>query len=249
MNKKITLLALAVATTLTVTSSFAAKLWETDFEKASAAAKASNRYMLLDFSGSDWCGWCMKLEKEVFSQKDFKKYAKENLVCVLLDFPKGKSLKKKLIKQNKDLSDKYRIRGYPSIIILDPTGEKILKTGYRKGGAEDYVTYLNDVISQHRKDKNIPAPTEIEKNNSKKTKKLTLHKPSLPISLAHNENRESRIWKAKNGASINASIIEEKGTSVILKKEDGSIVKIPKWNLSIADQNHIKELIETESTQ
>ncbi|MCK5529413.1 MAG: thioredoxin family protein, partial [Kiritimatiellae bacterium] len=99
MNKRTTLAALAITISFMVTASFAGKLWETDFEKASAKAKASHRYMLLDFSGSDWCGWCIKLDDEVFSKKDFKNYAKENLVCVMLDFPR-KSLKKKLAKQN-----------------------------------------------------------------------------------------------------------------------------------------------------
>ncbi|MBL7115166.1 MAG: thioredoxin family protein, partial [Kiritimatiellae bacterium] len=73
-----------------------ASLWETDFEDASATAKASNRYIMLDFSGSDWCGWCVRLDNEVFSRKAFKNYAKDNLVCVLIDFPRGKQLKKAL---------------------------------------------------------------------------------------------------------------------------------------------------------
>ena len=67
---------------------FAADGWETDFAKASAKAKAEGKHILIDFSGSDWCGWCIKLDKEVFSKKAFKSYAKENLILVLADFPR-----------------------------------------------------------------------------------------------------------------------------------------------------------------
>lgn len=70
--------------------------WETDFAKASTNSSRSNLYMLLDFSGSDWCGWCMKLDEEVFRKNDFKKFAKTNLVCVLVDFPSQKAQSKKL---------------------------------------------------------------------------------------------------------------------------------------------------------
>ena len=62
--------------------------WETNFKKALARAKAENKYVLLNFSGSDWCGWCTKLDKEVFSRQAFKDYARENLILVLLDFPR-----------------------------------------------------------------------------------------------------------------------------------------------------------------
>ena len=253
MNKRTTLALLTIVISFIVTASFAGKLWETDFEKASANAKASNRYMLLDFSGSDWCGWCVRLEEEVFSEKEFEKYAKENLICVLLDFPRGRPLKKKLAKQNEELKNKYNIRGFPSVLILSPSGEKIFKTGYKKGGPEKYVEQLDTIISMHRTKNNIPAPTAIKKNNSSSINSIkltspTIRKPTRPKKLVASNSRELRMWKARNGASIKASIIEEKGTLVILKKEDGSIVKIPKRNLSTEDQTHIKELIETESS-
>ena len=99
--------------------------WETNFKKASSVAKASGKYMLLDFSGSDWCGWCIRLEKEVFSQDAFKDFSKENLVCVLVDFPRAKEQSKELKQQNVDLAQEYDIKGYPSIIILSPDGKPV----------------------------------------------------------------------------------------------------------------------------
>lgn len=128
-----------------------AKDWETDFEKASAQAKESGRYMLLDFSGSDWCGWCIKLDKEVFSKKAFKEYAKENLVSVLLDFPRKAPQSNKLKKQNEALMQKYGIKGFPSVIVLSPAGELVGKTGYREGGPEAYVDHLKQMIEEHQK--------------------------------------------------------------------------------------------------
>ena len=101
--------------------------WETDFKKASSAARTSGKYILLGFSGSDWCGWCIKLEKEVFSQDAFKDFAKENLVCVLVDFPSAKKQTRELKQQNWNLATKYGIKGYPTIIILSPDGEPLAR--------------------------------------------------------------------------------------------------------------------------
>lgn len=122
--------------------------WSTDFEKAQARAKEEGKYMLVDFSGSDWCGWCVKLDKEVFSMNAFKNYAKENLVLVLADFPRDKSKQSaELQKQNKALAEKFGIQGFPTVYILDPNGKPIDKTGYQAGGPEAYVEYIKKAIA------------------------------------------------------------------------------------------------------
>ncbi len=127
-----------------------AKEWTTDFKNASAAAKASGKYILLDFSGSDWCGWCKRLEKEVFSQDAFKDFAEKNLVCVLIDFPQAKKQPKELKQQNKDLARKYDIKGYPTIIILSPDGKPVGKTGYLQGGPWEYARHLKKIIDEYK---------------------------------------------------------------------------------------------------
>lgn len=124
--------------------------WETDFKKASSAARASGKYIMLDFSGSDWCGWCIQLEKEVFSQDAFKDFAEKNLVCVLVDFPRKKKQTRELEQQNWNLATKYGIQGYPTIIILSPDGEPVGKTGYLQGGPVKYAQHLNDIIERHK---------------------------------------------------------------------------------------------------
>jgi len=123
---------------------------ETDFKKASSVANASGKYILLDFSGSDWCGWCIKLEKEVFSQDAFKNFARKNLVCVLVDFPRRIEQTREQKQQNWNLAAKYGIKGYPTIIILSADGELVSKTGYLQGGPEKYVQHLNKIIEMHR---------------------------------------------------------------------------------------------------
>ena len=128
-----------------------AGLWTDDYADALTRAKAENRFVLLDFTGSDWCGWCKLLDREVFSKDGFKKYAKENLVCVTLDFPRGFELKKKVVAQNEKLSNQYEILGYPTIILLDPNGKVIGRTGYQAGGAKAYVEHLEGFIEPARK--------------------------------------------------------------------------------------------------
>ncbi|MCP4264898.1 MAG: thioredoxin family protein [Candidatus Brocadiaceae bacterium] len=127
-----------------------AKEWRTDFKNAASVAKASGKYMLLDFSGSDWCGWCKRLDKEVFSQDAFNEFVEENLVCVLIDFPRAKKQPEKLKQQNKDLARKYDIKGYPTIIILSPDGKFVGKSGYLQGGPWEYARHLKKIIDEYK---------------------------------------------------------------------------------------------------
>ena len=121
--------------------------WVTDFEAAKASAKAGGKYMLVDFTGSDWCGWCIKLKGEVFSKDHFKTEAPKNFILVELDFPRAKDkMTPKLIEQNKKLSEEYAVRGYPTILLMDAEGKVFAKTGYRAGGPEKYIEYLNSLV-------------------------------------------------------------------------------------------------------
>lgn len=126
-----------------------ADLWETDYDKALKRAAEQSRYVLLDFTGSDWCRFCIMLDREVFSKKAFQQYAKENLVAVKLDFPQHKKLPAALKKQNDVLARQYRVRGYPTIILLSPSGEIAARLGYQRGGAEAYVETLREAIRRH----------------------------------------------------------------------------------------------------
>src|SRR5712671_809845 len=76
--------------------------WDDDYAKALAQAKAEKKLLLMDFTGSDWCGWCIKLDKEVFSKPEFKEYAKKSLVLVEVDFPRAKEQSETLKKANQN---------------------------------------------------------------------------------------------------------------------------------------------------
>ena len=131
---------LPILTMVFLTSFASAKEgWLDDFEKAKTQAKAENKKILLDFTGSDWCGWCKKLEAEVFSQQAWKDYAAKNLVLVELDFPRGFQLPPATKKQNDELAKKFKIQGYPTIIITSSSGTKKGELGYMPGGPEAFI--------------------------------------------------------------------------------------------------------------
>ena len=125
--------------------------WTDDFEAAKAQAEKEGKLLLVDFSGSDWCGWCMKLDSEVFAKPEFLKGVKKDFVLVMIDSPRDKTrLSEKAAKQNPELVRKYRISGYPTVLIMDAAGEVLDTTGYRNGGAKAYVKYLKDVRKSSR---------------------------------------------------------------------------------------------------
>ena len=133
--------ALAVSTS----AALAAAGWDDDYDKALAKAKTEKKMVLLDFTGSDWCGWCVKLDKEVFSKTEFKTYAKDNLVLVELDFPRGKQQAKKLKEQNEKLQKEFGIRGFPTIIVLNSEGQKVGQLGYMEGGPTAFIAKVNEL--------------------------------------------------------------------------------------------------------
>ncbi len=142
LSKLSAIIAVAVVTT---SAAFAAAGWDDNYEKALAKAKAEKKMVLLDFTGSDWCGWCMKLDKEIFSKKQFKDYAKENLVLVEIDFPQSKRQAKKLKEQNAKLQKEFGVSGYPTVWVLSPEGEKLGRLGYMEGGPEPFIAKLNEL--------------------------------------------------------------------------------------------------------
>lgn len=116
--------------------------WMTDLPKAQARAKEEKKLVMMNFTGSDWCGWCIKLDKEVFSKPEFAEYAKQNLVLVEVDFPTQKKQSAALKKANEALEKKYKVEGYPTIIVLSSEGKKVGELGYMKGGPKAFTAEL-----------------------------------------------------------------------------------------------------------
>jgi thioredoxin-related protein len=120
--------------------------WTSDFEAAKKQAAGSNKDLLIDFTGSDWCGWCIKLVDEVFKHDAFKDGVKDTFVLVEIDFPKDKTkVSDEVRAQNEKLKDLYGIEGFPTILLTDADGRPYASTGYQAGGPEKYVAHLNEL--------------------------------------------------------------------------------------------------------
>jgi thioredoxin-related protein len=118
------------------------EFWTTDAAAAEARARAENKKQFLFFTGSDWCVWCQRLDREVLTTVEFSKYAKGHLVLVKLDFPNSIPQPDEVKAQNHRLSQQYRIQGYPTIIVLDAEGKKLGELGYQPGGPGPFIKAL-----------------------------------------------------------------------------------------------------------
>jgi thioredoxin-related protein len=123
-------------------------IWKADYDAALKQAAAENKYVLVSISGLQWCGWCKALESEVFSKPEFIDYAKDNLICVLLDFDySGHATNAEFAKQHEMLLETFQVQGFPTVLILNPRGKTVVRDGYQRGGAAKYVEFIKGVIS------------------------------------------------------------------------------------------------------
>jgi protein disulfide-isomerase len=116
--------------------------WHDNVDEALKIAQKENKTVLLNFTGSDWCIWCKRLNDEVFSKDEFVKYAENNLVLVKIDFPREKEQTPETKFYNQQLAAQYKIEGYPTIVLLRKDGSELGVTGYVEGGAVNYVQHL-----------------------------------------------------------------------------------------------------------
>ena len=129
--------------------------WHTDLNKAIEISIESEKPLFMFFTGSDWCGWCIRLHKEVFFKPDFVKWAKENLVLVELDFPRRKKLEESLKQQNENLRQMFAVRGYPTGWFVVPEIEenkvnfkRLGSQGYVAGGPKNWIDGANKILSK-----------------------------------------------------------------------------------------------------
>lgn len=120
--------------------------WYTNYNEAASAAKRANKPLILFFTGSDWCGWCKKMDQEVFASPEFAQAVGNDFIFVELDFPMNKPLPAAQSQENNRLKQKFGVTGYPTIIVLDSNGNFIAETGYRPGGGKSYADYLKQLI-------------------------------------------------------------------------------------------------------
>lgn len=128
--------------------------WTDDYAKATAEAKSENKAILLDFTGSDWCGWCMKMKKETLDTPQFNTYAQKNLILMTVDFPHNKPLPPAVKQQNAMLDAKYHAEGFPTYVLVDKFGRELWRqTGYLAGGPGVFIAALGKFYT--------PAPVKV----------------------------------------------------------------------------------------
>lgn len=123
--------------------------WKTNFEEATTVSKEQSKPMALFFTGSDWCTWCHRLEDEALNTPEFAEVAADKFVFVKLDYPMKAKQSEEMIKQNKDLQQKYDIKSFPTILILTPDQREIGMTGYRPGGGAQYGKHLLSITKEY----------------------------------------------------------------------------------------------------
>lgn len=126
-----------VALAALVAPAFAAD-WMTDLSAAEAKAAQENKAVLVNFTGSDWCGFCIRLHKDVFSKPDFEAYTQDKFVLAEVDLPRRSKLTPEQLRTNQELCEKYNVEGFPTILVLTPEG-KVL------GGFSGYLPNLDEV--------------------------------------------------------------------------------------------------------
>lgn len=155
MNKKIFITLLLVFSSLSIQAQ-EELTWHTDMSKATDISIKENKPMFLFFTGSDWCGWCIRLQKEVFKTPEFIKWAKENVVLVELDFPRKNEQTDAVKMQNAQLQRQLQVNGYPTVWFVSAVktdeGKVNLtalgSTGYVAGGPEKWLEGANQIIKK-----------------------------------------------------------------------------------------------------
>jgi len=124
-----------------------------DFDQAVAIARKEGKDLFVDFTGSDWCGWCIKLDQEVFSHDEFLTAAKRSFVLVALDFPRGDEVKAQVPnpERNAELRDKYEVSDFPTCLLMTAEGDVYGQMGYQAGGPEKFVADLEAFRTKDRK--------------------------------------------------------------------------------------------------
>ncbi len=125
--------------------------WTMDYDAALKLAKEKNLPILINFTGSDWCGWCKLMDESVFAKKEWQEYAAEKLVLVTIDFPQDQSIvPQKWVARNEELSAKWGIKGYPTYVLLASDGAKeIARLGAgRDKTPESFIQEVEDALKR-----------------------------------------------------------------------------------------------------
>jgi thioredoxin-related protein len=127
---------------------FGAEAWLTDFKEAQAKAGELNRPIVALFTGSDWCPPCMRLHKEVTTKSEFLDYAAKNVVLLEVDFPMKKKQSEEQKKTNHELEEKYGVEGYPTMVVIQPSGKESGKVDFAGEDAKEFIAKLDKTVKK-----------------------------------------------------------------------------------------------------
>lgn len=196
--------------------------WQTDFAAAQATAKKDGKDLLIDFTGSDWCGWCIKLREEVFDHEEFQKKIGEHFVLVELDFPRGKEQSEELRTQNQELIARFGVEGFPTLFLTDADGMPFAQTGYQPGGPEKYLEHLGE-LRAHKAARDEKFAMAAKLSGSERAKALRDGLEALPAEL-----RRHPTYAATFKAIIAADDKDEAGLKSEFTELEASIVRAAK---------------------
>ena len=149
--------------------------WHKDMKKAIEISKKENKPLFLFFTGSDWCGWCIRLQKEVFKTPEFIDWAKKNVVLVELDFPRKSTQSDAEKQQNMELQQVFAVRGYPTVHFVKAgelngktNFEQLGNTGYVAGGPTAWLNVANPIIQKFTPYAKSSSPKKKKTKTAKK---------------------------------------------------------------------------------
>ncbi len=189
-----------------------------DLGAALKSAKANKRYVVAVFSGSDWCGWCKKLEKEILSTEEFRKGAAGKYELVYIDNPRNKDLLSEHGKKNNEkLTAKYDVNGFPTVLILDGEGKKVAEMGYDRGGPVRYLEKLEEVTRYAPDIKKYIDPIEEVLSRPEEEMEKEMHEAARRIAKKYASIYE-KAFKDARAMKVPAHM-EKKKEEIISKQE------------------------------
>ena len=190
--------------------------WTQDYDAVLKLAKEKNLPIFINFTGSDWCGWCKLMDSKVFSTDEWKKFAAENLALAFIDFPRDKSLvPEKFTERNKKLSEQFEVRGYPTYILLASDGKtKLGQLGAsREATPEKFIKEVKDTVERPAK---IAALTGEKKAGYEKAKaEYEAAEKTLKAWVAEQQKKSEALQKEFRALQEKVDAAEEKMESFL----------------------------------
>lgn len=208
-------------------------VWTQDYTAAQTLARDRNLPIFLCFTGSDWCPWCILMDKKVFSTDEWEKFSPA-LVCAFIDRPSKIKLTTKVLEQNAKLRQQYNIQGYPTYVLVRPDGSELARLGATQDpDPELFIQKIRNAIPDDLVPKAVPASP---------ARPPSFGTPSAPHAPAANPYAP-RTWTSSAGTTITAAYVSYDGRAVTLRLPNGSLSRIAPSNLSPADQEFLQPLI------